>query len=330
MKRNKKKNCRNSFFVFLFAIFFISSFQNITLIASDAGMSSPSPINKIKNNKNLIKIGHYQLDTEPGNFKNNLAKLVDALVEVDKQDIKIVSFPESFLTGYFSSAEKARKNSFAIDSPEIKELLNKTKNIKAMFMVGFNEMRGEELYNTVLVAEQGKLIGSYSKAFPGYGYFTPGRKFPVFEKDGVKFGVIICSDGGFIEPARILALKGASIIFAPHYNYIKPKSLINHFELVRSDHIARAIENSVWFVRGNNVNLGKDKGLEYDGIGYGDSYIVDPLGEIVVRSQRNVETLISYSINAEFTISLPGLKTRSEIGAKELGKILMQTIKENK
>ncbi len=283
---------------------------------------------QVKQGGKYIKIGHWQLDTDPGNFEKNLAKLIDALHEADKQNIKIVSFPESFLTGYYSNAERARKNSFSIDSDEIKELLNKTRDIKAMFMVGFNEMRGEKLYNTVLVAEQGKLIGTYSKAFPGYSYFTPGRKFPVFEKDGVKFGVIICSDGGFIEPARILALKGASIIFAPHYNYIKPKSLINHFKLVRSDHIARAVENSVWFVRGNNVNLGKDRGLEYDGIGYGDSYIVDPLGEIVVKSQRNVETLISYSINTEFTITLPGLKTRSEISAKELGEILLQTEKE--
>ncbi len=283
---------------------------------------------QVKQGGKYIKIGHWQLDTAPGNFEKNLAKLIDALHEADKQNIKIVSFPESFLTGYYSNAERARKNSFSIDSDEIKELLNKTRDIKAMFMVGFNEMRGEKLYNTVLVADQGKLIGTYSKAFPGYSYFTPGRKFPVFEKDGVKFGVIICSDGGFIEPARILALKGASIIFAPHYNYIKPKSLINHFKLVRSDHIARAVENSVWFVRGNNVNLGKDRGLEYDGIGYGDSYIVDPLGEIVVKSQRNVETLISYSINTEFTITLPGLKTRSEISAKELGEILLQTEKE--
>ncbi len=282
---------------------------------------------QVKQGGKYIKIGHWQLDTDPGNFEKNLAKLIDALHEADKQNIKIVSFPESFLTGYYSNSERARENSFSIDSDEINELLNKTRDIKAMFMVGFNEMRGEKLYNTVLVADQGKLIGTYSKAFPGYSHFTPGRKFPVFEKDGVKFGVIICSDGGFIEPARILALKGASIIFAPHYNYIKPKSLINHFNLVRSDHVARAVENSVWFVRGNNVNLGKDRGLEYDGVGYGDSYIVDPLGEIVVKSQRNVETLISYSINTEFTITLSGLKTRSEISAKELGEILQQTIR---
>ena len=36
------------------------------------------------------------------------------------------------------------------------------------------------------------------------------------------------------------------------------------------------MENDVWFVRGNNVVLDKDPGLSFDGIGYGDIYIIDP------------------------------------------------------
>ncbi len=105
--------------------------------------------------------------------------------------------------------------------------------------------------------------------------------------------------------------------------------LINHFQLVRADHIARAVENSVWFVRGNNVVFGQDKGMDYEGIGYGDSYIIDPRGEMVARSERNTETLISAVINLDFKM-LPGAKTRSEVSAKALGEILLQTIKENK
>ena len=305
---------------------FKTKFTTLLIILLFIGGVAHSQINKEGKH---IKIGHWQLQTDPGNFENNLTRLIDALHEADKQGIQIVSFPEAFLTGYFKEEERARKNSFSVNSPEMKEVLNKTKDINATFMVGFNERRGEELYNTVLVAEHGKLLGTYSKAFPCYGYFSPGRNFQVFERDSVKFGVIICADGGFIEPTRILALKGASIIFAPHYNYIKPEMLINHFMLVRSDHIARAVENSVWFVRGNNVTFGHDKGMNYDGIGYGDSYIIDPRGEMVAKSERNVETLISSEINIDFKL-LPGAKTRSEISAKDLGEILLQTIKENR
>ena len=76
------------------------------------------------------------------------------------------------------------------------------------------------------------------------------------------------------------------IFFAPHYNYISKEGLISHFMQVRADHVARARENNVHFVRGNNVALGKDEAfMNTDGVGYGDSYILDPGGEILVRSR---------------------------------------------
>lgn len=278
-----------------------------------------------------MKIAHYQLECVPGDYEKNTIKVINGLQEVEQEKIDIISFPESFLTGYFSKAEKAKKYSFSIDGLQIRNLLDKTAGFDAMFMVGFNESRNNKLYNTVLVAEHGKLKGIYSKAFPCFDHFTPGRKFPIFEKKGIKFGVVICADGGYIEPTRILALKGASIIFAPHYNYLGKQELINHFQMVRSDHIARAAENSIWFVRGNNVTKGYDAGLEEDGVGYGDSYILDPFGEIVARTQRHVECLMSCTINTSedfnktpFCVKSHG--DRSAKSCKALGKILMDTV----
>ena len=115
------------------------------------------------------------------------------------------------------------------------------------------------------MVQKGHILGTYSKCSAYMPFHKQGREFPVFERSGVKFGVVICSDGGYIEPTRILALKGARIVFAPHFNYIGAKGLIGHFQHVRADHIARAVENDVWFVRGNNVVLGKESGLSYDG-----------------------------------------------------------------
>jgi len=269
-----------------------------------------------------MKIGHYQLETEPGNYDHNLVRLIEGLREADRQKNDILSFPESFLTGYFSDSKKARKHSFSIKSPEVIALLEKTAEFEAMFIVGFNEFRDGCLYNSALVAEHGNLKGVYSKAFPCHDYFTPGRDFPIFERNGIKFGVVICADGGHIEPSRILALKGASIIFSPHYNYINKENLINHFQKVRSDHIARATENGIWFVRGNSVTKGYDTGLEMDGVGYGDSYILDPFGEMMARSQRHTEGLISATINLDF----PSAGTRSKKSFIELGGILQKAI----
>ena len=145
----------------------------------------------------------------------------------------------------------------------------------------------------------------------------------VFERDGVTFGVVICSDGGYIEPTRILAAKGAKIVFAPHFNYIGAKGLIDHFQKVRSDHIARAVENQIHFIRANNVVLGqRDPAIErYEGVGYGDSYIVDTAGEMVIRSRRGVECEVFADLDVAGEDRSWGVG-RSLFSHREFGKFL--------
>ncbi|MFO0809937.1 MAG: carbon-nitrogen hydrolase family protein [Gemmataceae bacterium] len=240
-----------------------------------------------------MRIGHWQLESKTGDFETNLGKVVKGMERADKERVEVVSFPECFLTGYPDKEEVVRRSAFAVDSPQMRTLLDKTSRFEATYIVGFNEVRGPDLYNTAVVVQKGHILGTYSKCFAYMKFHKQGREFPVFERSGVKFGVIICADGGYIEPTRILALKGARIIFAPHFNYIGTQRLIYHFQKVRSDHVARAVENQVFFVRGNNVVLGKPDGFgPADGQGYGDSYVLDPNGEIVVRGQRMKEDFI--------------------------------------
>ena len=246
-----------------------------------------------------MRIGHCQLESKTGDFDANLAKVVAGLERADKERVEVVSFPECFLTGYPDKEELARKSAFALDSPQVMKLLDRTGKFEATYIVGFNEARGKDLYNTAVVVQKGHILGTYSKCSAYMKFHKQGREFPVFERSGVKFGVIICSDGGYVEPARILALKGARVVFAPHFNYIVAKGLINHFQHVRADHTARAVENAVWFVRGNNVVLDKEAALSFEGVGYGDSYVVDPWGEMVVRSRRHREDFIFADIDPD-------------------------------
>lgn len=270
-----------------------------------------------------MRIGHWQLEAKTGEFDANLAKVVKGLERADKDRVEIVCFPECFLTGYPDKEDLARKSAFAVDSPQMMKLLDKTAKFEATYIVGFNEIRGKDLYNTAVVVQKGHILGTYSKCTAYQRFHKQGREFPVFERSGVKFGVIICSDGGYIEPARILALKGARIIFAPHFNYIGAKGLIGHFQHVRADHVARAVENDVHFVRGNNVVLDKDASLSFDGVGYGDSYIVDPAGEILVRSRRHKEDFVFADVDPTPTDRGWGVG-RSLWSAREFGAILAE------
>ena len=245
-----------------------------------------------------MRIGHCQLDSQLGDFQGNLGKLLEGLKKADADRVDIVCFPECFLTGYPDDGEVARRIAFTIDSSEIVQLLDQTAKFEAAFIVGFNELRGGDLFNTAVVVHKGHLLGHYSKCTAYMKFHRQGREFPVFEHKGLKFGVVICSDGGYIEPSRLLALQGAKVIFAPHFNYISQQSLIGHFMHVRADHTARAVENMVYFVRGNNVSQGKEECINgYDGVGYGDSYIIDPWGEIMVRSRRHQEDFIFADID---------------------------------
>jgi predicted amidohydrolase len=246
-----------------------------------------------------MKIAHCQFEPWVGDFDHNLAHFEEGLKRADAEGAKIVSFPECFFTGYPDTEELARKGAFAADSPQMQRILNVTARHAAVAIAGFNELRGNDLYNTVVVAHHGQKLGLYSKCAAYMKFHKQGRDFPVWEIDGLKFGVLICADGGYIEPARILALKGARVIFAPHFNYISDKGLISHFMKVRADHAARACENSVYFVRGNNVVLDPAKSgiTKNPGIGYGDSYVMDPHGEILVQSRRHQEDFITAEID---------------------------------
>lgn len=270
-----------------------------------------------------MRIGHCQLDSQLGDFAGNLKKVVRGLERMDQDRVDIVCFPECFLTGYPDDEKLAADGAFAVDSPQMMQLLHDTSNAEAMFIVGFNERRGGDLYNTAAVIHKGHLLGTYSKCSAYMRFHKQGRDFPVFTHKGLTFGVVICSDGGYIEPARLLALKGAKVIFAPHFNYINKEGLIGHFMKVRADHVARAVENSVYFVRGNNVSLGKEESIKaYDGVGYGDSYIIDPHGEIIVRSRRHEEDYLFVDIDTNIVDRAWGVG-RSLWSAREFGQMLV-------
>ena len=272
-----------------------------------------------------MRIGHCQLESVPGDFDGNLAKVVAGLERADRERVQVVCFPECVLTGYPDTEAAARAAAVAADSPAFLKFLDRVAKFQATCIVGYNERRGQDLYNTAVVVTKGHVLGSYSKCSAYMPFHKQGREFPVFERDGVKFGVVICSDGGYVEPARILALKGAKVIFAPHYNYIAKESLLGHFTTVRADHVARAVENRVWFVRGNNVTPGgKDPAITgYDGVGYGDSYVVDPDGEILVRSRRHREDFLFADIDPKAAEDKAWGVGRSLWSAREFGKALL-------
>ena len=297
--------------------------KTMVLIVGLAGASAAEE--QVRTPERYVRLGHYQCVCRQGDFEANLQTVIHGLELAADARVQILSFPESFLNGYFRQREDAERHSFAIDSPAMRTVLERTARFDIVFMVGFNERRGDRIANTVAVIERGKILGTYSKAFPGM-YFEPGRDFPVFERHGLKFGLLICADGGYIEPARILALKGAQVIFAPHFNFVNDP--LEHYQTVRSDHTARAIENGVYFIRGNNCTRDRQMaGLADDGHGYGDSYVINPNGQLVAGAGLYDEYLMLYNLDLNKKYRAGGTR-RSRESARALLETLEQTLRE--
>ena len=123
-------------------------------------------------------------------------------------------FPEMSLTGYFDKA-KQMKYSISVDDQAVHNMVALSDEGK-MIIFGISEKRGINHYITQVVAENGKLIGTYEKhnlAEEENKSYLPGNKLPVFKKDGLKFGITICADIDLENLYKSYKDKGCDIVF---------------------------------------------------------------------------------------------------------------------
>ncbi len=111
-----------------------------------------------------------------------------------------------------------------IDGPYIQKAAALANELNIYFVFGFLEREDKSLYNSaILIDPDGDIIGRYRKTHFAQGYtinpesYKAGNEFPVFQTTFGKVGILICYDRQLPEPARILALKGADILFIPSY-----------------------------------------------------------------------------------------------------------------
>ena len=106
-----------------------------------------------------------------------------------------------------------------------------------------------------------------------------------FHIGDLTFGILICNDSNYIEPAKIMASQGATALFIPTNNGLPPEKA-DAAAHARNVDIARAIENSVSVSRADVA--GRTAGM----VSYGSSWIVDSDGTVLQSAQRLSENLI--------------------------------------
>jgi predicted amidohydrolase len=250
----------------------------------------------------MIRIAAWQ-GPSVEDFDANMARVLEAIDRAGSQGADFLCFPETYLSNYGAGL------AVHADDKRVHEMVRRSERFDMVVIVGLSELEAGRVLNTMLVIHQGRVMGKYRKTMlTGYDkeVFAPDYDLPVFEAKGIRFGVIVCHDSSFVEPALTMRWKGARLLFSPHFNRIPEDTADEHRILVRNNHVGLAALLQMVVVRANNV------GAEPGKIGYGDSAIFSPLGVAVAQAPLFKEALI----HADFDESVfreERWRTRAEI-----------------
>ncbi|MBA3457401.1 MAG: acyltransferase [Deltaproteobacteria bacterium] len=225
-----------------------------------------------------------------------LEKHLPMIHDAGKKGVQILCLQEIFNGPYFCPGQDKRwyDAAEAVPGPTC-ETLSKiaAKYQMAMVVPLYEREQAGVYYNTAAILDaDGSYLGKYRKThipqtsgFWEKYFFRPGNTgYPVFKTRYATIGAYICYDRHFPEGARALGLAGAEIVYNPSATVA---GLSQH--LWKIEQPAHAIANGYYVGAINRVgteapwNIGKF---------YGNSYFVNPRGEIIACGSEDNDELV--------------------------------------
>ena len=267
-----------------------------------------------------IRVALAQITCPVGKLNENVEKHRECARKAAKEGASIICFPETSLTGYPTGTSIPHELAQPLDGPLGRAMADVSSETGTLILAGLVERdRSGVVYNTQLVAAPTGLVGGYRKAHVANSEihrFYHGDGLPVFTYGGVRFGIQICYDNHFPEGSRVLALRGAEILFCP-YGSPGPctmEGLASKQERWLRYLTARAFDNSVYVVAVNQVGSGGTEHASEEaggstprdthpdlGVFPGGSLVLNPWGEVIARSKPLVEDVLVVELSlAEF------------------------------
>ena len=225
-----------------------------------------------------------------------LAKHLPMIHDAGKQGVQILCLQEIFNGPYFCPGQDRRwyDAAEAVPGPTCDLMAQLARQYQMVIVVPLYEREQAGLYyNTAAIIDaDGSYLGKYRKThipqtsgFWEKYFFRPGNLgYPVFKTRYATIGAYICYDRHFPEGARALGLAGAEIVYNPSATVA---GLSQH--LWKIEQPAHAIANGYFVGAINRVgteapwNIGKF---------YGNSYFVDPRGQIIACGSEDQDELV--------------------------------------
>ena len=255
-----------------------------------------------------IKVAATQM-TCSWKIEENILKATNLIKKAAEKGANIILLQELFQTPYFCIQydEEIFKLAQTFDNNKILDEMSKiAKDLNVVLPISFFEKDNNAYFNSIAVINaDGNILGKYRKSHipdgPGYlekYYFNPGNTgFKVWETKFGKIGIGICWDQWFPEAARIMALKGAEILFYPTAigdELMSKYDSSSAWQRVMQGHAAA---NIVPVVASNRI--GSETVKDQTNGFYGKSFICDRTGNIISEASKDKEEIIIAEIDIE-------------------------------
>jgi len=227
---------------------------------------------------------------------------VPMIEKAGKAGVQILCFQEVFNQPYFCPSQDSKWYAAAEripDGPTVGLMRELAKKHRMVIVVPiYEEAMTGVYYNAAAVIDaDGSYLGKYRKThipqvagFWEKFFFKPGAsQYPVFATSYCKLGVYICYDRHFPEGWRALALNGAEYI-------VNPSATVAGLSeyLWKLEQPAAAVANGVYIGAINRVGTEAPWNI---GEFYGQSYFVNPRGQIEAIASRDKDELLVHDMN---------------------------------
>ncbi|SMP65823.1 carbon-nitrogen hydrolase [Anoxynatronum buryatiense] len=268
----------------------------------------------------------------------NVEKAMQMAREAAAKGAQVICTQELFAGQYFPQTIDVEKYGWAepIPGPTYEKMQALARELQVVMLVSIYEYAMDGVYfNTAIVFDaDGTYLGKYRKHHIPEGpqyiekyYFTPGDTgYPVFKTRFGNIGVLICWDEWFPEPSRILALKGADIVFYPSAIGSEPDNPDLDTSQTWVDAIrAHGIHNNMYVATVNRV--GREESDEGHMDFYGRSFISDPWGKVLAESGRTEDEILMATLDlAEIRKARDILQFHRDRRVDSYGEILQKVI----
>jgi predicted amidohydrolase len=227
-----------------------------------------------------LRVGACQTPEILGDVESALLSIEDFAAQADEQGVDLLVFPECFLQGYLVTERHLRHHALGLGSAQFAAVRRRLASIDQALVFGVIEQDGGSYFNTAVVVNRGELVGAYRKThlMPGESLFQRGDSSPTFELRGVRFGINICSDTQFAEPAAQVAAQGAQLLLVPAQNMMRRAAAAHWKDLHHDIRAARVRETGMWLVSAD-VTGERDQHR----VGYGPTSVINPQAQVVAQ-----------------------------------------------